>query len=231
MRYFLLLVGLSLISLTLQAEERQRVIHVSGVGQVQVVPDMARLTVDVFHVAKEAASAKDHVNKAVNEVLDAAQSAGVTKKDMSASDFRIQPEYKYDKNNGRQFVGIRLERRVSITLRDLDKLAMLADGVIAADVDYFSPPVLDYSKRAQAEKEALRSAVANARIKAEIIADEENDSLGEALDIREQGGNHPQQRRAVAFSASMSDPSMPSVVLPGTLDIVSRVNAIFLLQD
>ena len=228
MRYFLLLV-LSLTTLSLEAEEFQRSIHVSGVGQVRVVPDMARLTVNVFKVAKETAEAKNHVNDVINDLLAAAKSVGIKKRDMNASSFQIRPEYEYGKNDVRDFVGMYLERSVTITLRDLDKLSELVDAVIEAEVDYFSPPALDYSKREQAEAEALRKAIANARLKAEVLADEENDDLGRVLEVREQGNNHTP--RFAALSDAMPAESIRTEVLPGTLDIISRVQVSFSLQD
>ena len=219
-----------LLAIPALATEHEGIL-VTGEGVVRVTPDIAKIQIKDSDVQRLTQLAKENVNRTINEVLRQAKKMGVAVRDITANSIRVSPQYEY-KNKTKEFIGMRVERTINITLRDLSQLAELSDAAIEAGIDQLSPPQLDYSKRSKAALDALGMAIANARRKAKVLAQQENIALGNVVSIRELAGrNYPQPRKASAASLAYDSNGGDTVVFPGSIDIVSRVEARFALGD
>src|SRR5579872_7461483 len=108
-------------------------IQVNGHGELQVVPDMATLSLTVEKTAPDAAAARADVEARAAKVLDAARKAGIADKDIDAPSVTVEPAYDWG-NNTRKLVGQHVSRSIMLTLRDLSRYGELVDGLFKAGV-------------------------------------------------------------------------------------------------
>ena len=70
-------------------------IVVSARGEVDAVPDMAQLRLQISETAKTSAPAKQSVDRRVQAVLDVAAKLGLAEEDITASQIRVFPDYQW----------------------------------------------------------------------------------------------------------------------------------------
>ncbi|MDN5987876.1 MAG: oxidative stress defense protein [Hafniaceae bacterium] len=161
--------GLSALPALSQAAEMPEGPHLvtSGTSSVDATPDIATLTFQVTASAKDAASAKTQVDQRVAKYFDFLNTNGIEKKDISAANLSTQPEYDYLKDGKSELKGYRADRRVQVTLRQLDKLNGLLDGALKANLNEIRSVELGVAKpeayREQARQEAIKNAVSQAQ--------------------------------------------------------------------
>jgi uncharacterized protein len=108
-------------------------IIVIGEGSVSAAPDHARITSGVTTRAKTAKEASDADAKAMAAVLAALQAAGIEQKDIQTSRFSIQPVYTSPGPNMEQrLTGFSVSNRVSVTIRQIDKVGDILDRLVTA---------------------------------------------------------------------------------------------------
>ncbi len=202
-----------------------RGISVVADGEASVSPDLALVSLTVSLSGKELAPTRDDVNTRASAVLAFARTAGIAKPDLNAPDLQIQPEYDY--RHGQRLTGYRVARQVTIRVRDLDLLAAILDGVVAAGANEVQGAQMSAADASAAEHEALRNAVVAARAKAEVVATAAGAKVGEVLRIEEEpdfgGPPMPKMRMAMAADAVQTE------VATGDLTVTRRIRATFAL--
>ncbi len=144
-------------------------IHVSGVGEILVEPDMARLTLQVTRQGRDVAALKDEMDRITAGVLKLTDSLGIDRKDVTAAMVQIHPNRVYE--NGRQSIdGVIASRSIEITLRDLDDIGALMNRSLTLGINNISGVQLDTSRRPELELKAIDLAIENASMLAERVA-------------------------------------------------------------
>jgi len=94
------LIGFSILPALLSAAEVPTGPHIitSGSAGIDVVPDIAILTIEVSELNKEAAAAKKQVDQRVVQYFDFLQKQNIDKKDINAANLQTQAEYDYKKS-------------------------------------------------------------------------------------------------------------------------------------
>lgn len=192
------------------ADDRPRLISVSGQGEVQAEPDRALVTLGVESHKVKLDDARAEVTKAIDAVLKLTRDLKLDSKHVRATRINVQPEYNWD-NNGRErtLIGYVVARQVDIELRDLDKLGQLLEKSTDLGMNQLGEPRLDSSKRHDLEREALSKAVEDARLNAEVLAKAAGAKLGPAHTISATSGfaAPPMPMRVKAMAATAEDAS------------------------
>jgi uncharacterized protein YggE len=163
-------------------------IWVTGTGEVTVTPDIATLQVGVeAHEATEA-EAQDNASEAMDNVITALTSSGVMKEDIQTQYFRIRQRTRWDDATEQEIVvGYQVTNRVTAKIRDLEKVGSIIDTVVKAGGDLIRIDDLGFSVDDPSKyyDEAREKATADAKDKAEKLAEQTGVKLGEPTYIAE----------------------------------------------
>jgi uncharacterized protein YggE len=202
-----------------------RWICVTGRGEATVAPDLAIASFTLSGENKELATARDDVNRRASAVLEWLRRLEIAAGDVSAPDVSIQPQYDY--RRGQRLVGYRVARAVTVTVRDLDRLGEVLDGVVAAGANEVHGAHMSASDPSAAEHRALAMAMSAARAKAEALADAAGVGLGGVTRVEEESGVAEPLTPKMAMMREAGAVDVPTAVASGNLTIARRVRAWF----
>jgi uncharacterized protein YggE len=192
-----------------------RTITVTGDGSVTVVPDRAGFDFTVDTKAQTAKAALAQNADAAAAVAAAVKGAGVDGKDIQTSQVSLSPQ---TNENGTQILGYSAETTVSVT-STIAKAGSIVDAAVGAGVDGVSGPSLTLSDQDAQYRDALKLAVADARTKAQALAEAGGVSLGDVQSIDE--GSTPSP---VVWEQKAAAPSAGDVQIePGTQTVDATV--------
>ena len=166
-------------------------ISVTGEATVSVPPDQAQIDGGVTSDAKTACEASDANNAAMGKVLLALKGAGIDEKDYQTSRLSLQPQYAPNRSGSSPVVGYRASNRVTVRLRDVNKVAGIIDVLVGAGANELGGINFVVSQASKLLDDIRDKAVADARRKAEIYAKAAGVTLGEPLSISEEGAATP----------------------------------------
>jgi uncharacterized protein len=201
-----------------QTAATQHSIVVSGNGSVATVPDRAQLSFGVSSDAKTASAAL-HANAAeMTKVIAALKGQGIAAADIRTQFVSLSPRYT---PNGEDIVGYTAANSVNATVRRLDKVGSVIDAAVDAGANQVSGPNLVRSDQTALYRRALRAAIANAKGKAQTIAQASGLHLRRITDVSESGGPPPVPEAAKVGAG----PSTP--IEPGTQLVEASVTVTF----
>ena len=191
-----------------------RTITVSGEGEVQVVPDLARLVFNVETTHAELARAQAENASRLAAVIASLTSLGVAERDLQTSGYHAQPRHDYLVQD--RLVGYQVVNGVRATVRNLARLPELLDAAVAAGANLVHGVQFDVSDKEDALRRAREAAVRDARARAEQYAALTGVRLGPPVTIAEGGRGTPLPYAGrMAASLSMAEQAPPTPVEPG----------------
>ncbi|MEQ8858139.1 MAG: SIMPL domain-containing protein [Pseudomonadales bacterium] len=144
-------------------------IQVNGVGEIQAVPDMARLTLEVRREGGDVVALKRELDAVTGRVLEFSDELGVARRDVTAAAVNIYP--RYQRQDDEQVpVGVIASRTIEIIVRDLADIGELINGALERGVNGVGGVQLDASNRIELEQQALDLAIDDAIREAGQIA-------------------------------------------------------------
>lgn len=212
-----------------------RSFSVSGEGKVVISPDVAKFSYSVITEGGNDLSSLMKLNEDKGgKAIAFLKAEGVKADDIKTQQFNVSPRYQYSNCSGLQggqcpppsIVGYTVSQTVSVKVRkdDFGAIGKLLSGVVGAGANSVSQISFDVDDRNKAESEARAAAFAEARDKAEALADAGGFRIGRLLDISE-GGYGPyyaQSERSLSYGAGADSAyaTAPASIEPGTQDIV-----------
>lgn len=214
----------------LSISNQQEGIWVSGRGVVTVTPDIATLRLGVEVQAASVAVAQSQAAEAMDEIMDALTDNGVAEKDIQTQYFSIRQVTRWDRDKEREeVVGYRVTNKVNAKIREIDKAGVIIDAVAAAGGDYTRIDSIDFSVDDPSAyyEEAREEAMANAKAKAEQLAELADAKLGRATYISESSQiPSPIYRQAIYEEAI---PVAETTISPGEMEINLTVQVAYAL--
>ncbi|HAP47537.1 MAG TPA: SIMPL domain-containing protein [Afipia sp.] len=183
-------------------------VSVTGEASISVPPDLAQIDSGVTTEAKTAREASEANNKAMGGVLQALKNAGIAEKDIQTSRLSLSPQSTPGRNPNAPFqiTGYRASNRVTVTIRDIAKVADTIDVLVGSGANEISGISFMVSKASKLLDDARSEAIADARRKAEIYAKAANISLGAPISISEETAPGPVPYRKMAADMAASAP-------------------------
>lgn len=161
-------------------------INVRGEGEVLARPDIGQFTFAVRAEGDDAASAQEQSATAINEILAYLTEAGVAENDIKTTNYTLNPRYIYENSvcpagmycpPGEPVIdGYEVSQMVEVKVRNLDSSGDLISGVGERGATNISGLSFTIDDEDDLKAQARESAIADAREKAEKLAD--------ALDVR-----------------------------------------------
>ncbi len=199
-------------------------IVVSGTGRVAVDPDVADLRLGVAVSRPTVEAARSAAAEAMTAILAAVMAAGVAQRDVRTSLLSVHPRYDYRDGKAPTLVGYDLANIVELTARDLASLGAIVDGALSAGVTSLDGLSFRVDDPRDAERTARTAAVAEARSRAEVLAEAAGVAISGVADIVE-GGPPPSWPQPKAARMLATDAGTP--VEAGTTEISVTVTVTF----
>jgi len=170
----------------------QAQIVVTGEGTVTVAPDLAQVRGGVSTRARTVKEAADTNSRTMAAIIDKLVEAGIERKDIQTSEFSIQPvSASADSYSAQKLVGFNVSNQVTAKIRTIEKVSDMLDRMIAAGANNVWNVEFLVADPSKALDEARRSAIADARRKAELYANAAGVALGPVVSVTEQGTTVP----------------------------------------
>ncbi len=204
-------------------------ITVSGEGSVFGQPDVAIATLGVQADAASVGDARSKAADSMNAMVKALKDGGVADKDIQTTQFSVDPRYDYS-NNKQTLIGFTVNNIATVKIHDINKTGQLIDAAIAAGGDQARVQGLQFTMDdpSSLQSQARQKAMADAKRKAETLAQAGGIQLGSPRSISEGGGPTP-----VTFEAAglpRLAPSSQTPIQTGQLEVKVQVSVVYGLK-
>lgn len=220
-------------------------ISVTGKGEVLAKPDIGTFSFAVRSEGEDAASAQEQSAEAVNAILSYLEGEEVEEKDIKTQNYNLNPKYRYEERvcaagsfcpPGERIIdGYEVSQNVMVKVRDLDKAGDLISGVGERGATNISSLQFTIDDEDALMAEARAQAVADAREKADVLADSLGMRVSRIVGYWEENHNYyGMENRAATMEMSMdgmggSAPTAPSLPT-GENTVTAQVNISFELK-
>lgn len=222
------------------AAQETRHITVSGDAEVRVAPDEVILTLGVETWDKNLDTAKRQNDEIVAAVLALATEYQIPPERVQTDYVSIEPRYRNGYYEDRDFIGYFVQKTVVITLRDLSNFEALLADALESGVNYVHGIEFRTTELRQHRDEARALAIHAAQEKAEALAGELDQEIGDPLAIQEiqngwwsgynawwgthwGGGMSQNVIQEAGGAAALADSSLA----PGQISVNARVSVTF----
>lgn len=214
----------------------QNTITVNSSEKITIAPDIAEVVYAVRTEAKDAADCQQKNSESTNQVIELLKTLGIAESSIQTTDYYMYPVYDYSGNTQR-ITGY--EATASLTVSDIpiDELGDILTKSVASGINNIESITYQSSQYDEGYAEALKLAVASAKIKAEALAEAGGRTVGNVINIRE-NSNYSEARytdnalaskmRSAGTAEMTSDAAAP--VMPGEIDIEVNITVEYLIQ-
>lgn len=162
------------------------VITVTGEGRVDQAPDMATVSLGVTTEGATAAEALGANSAEIAKVLERLGSAGIEPRDVQTTGLSVNPNWQhYSSGEAPKISGFIANNGVTVRVRALDGLGAVLDAAVQDGANQLNGVEFGLQEPRPAQDEARRRAVADARARAELLAEAAGVKLGAIRSINE----------------------------------------------
>ncbi len=211
-------------------------ISVVGEGEVFAKPDIATISFSVNAKENDAATAQSKSAESVNAIIAYLKEKGVDEKDIKTQSYNLSPRYEYSRTICTQWecppqgepkvIGYEVTQSMDVKVRKTDDVGMLVTGVGELGATNVYGPTFTIDDDSALKAEAREIAIADAKAKAQKLADELGVRIVRMTGYWEDEGAYPMYSgygkggvEMAAMDANVA-PEMPT----GENTISSRVN-------
>ncbi|MGD2205844.1 MAG: SIMPL domain-containing protein [Anaerolineae bacterium] len=208
-------------------------ITVVGRGSVRIEPDIAQVSIGVETSAETIAEAVAENETQMKAILTALEEANIAEKDIQTMNFSIhmdrypEPMPRSVEEGSEPQPQYRVSNMVNVTIRDLDAVGDVLEVVIEAGANNIWGLSFGLDDQEAAQVDARADAIADAKDRAEALAELSGVELGPVMSVSEviSGGAVPMPvevaERAMAGGGSIS---------PGELEIGYQVQVTYFIE-
>ena len=193
-----LLLALAL-TLGLSAAFADTKITVTGSGEVLIPADVAVISLGVNVRSAEAPSAQAEANEVIAKIREALTAAGIDEEDISTGYINLYAAYDYSSSVER-ITGYNASSTLAVKVTDMTRVGEVIDLAFGAGANMLDGVSFSAKDDTAARAEALKAAVADAKAKADVLA--EAAGLGKLeIDSSAESGVYAYDSGANNFSA------------------------------
>ena len=205
----------------------QNTIVVSGEGKVTAVPDISRVTSTIRESAKTTKEATEKASQKSAALKKALLALKIDEKDIKTVNYYTSPKYTYT-NTGKAILdGYETVQTDEIKVRDTDLVAKVLTEITGAGINEVSGPEFTIDDTNKLKEEARGKAIAEAKQKAEKLADQLGVDLVRIVSFSEEGNYAymPYVREAaMTMSRDMTKDAVAPSVNAGEQEVKSNVS-------
>jgi uncharacterized protein YggE len=205
-----------------------RTLTVNGSGRVYMVPDIAYITIGVHTEGESASEAVQENSTQAQAVVDALRGEGIAEADIQTNNFSIYPQQQFD-DQGRPTGEVRfsVDNSVYVTIRNIENVGDILDTAVSAGANSINGIQFDVENKTEFLADAREAAVADARAKAQDLAEAAELTLGEIQSISEYTSGGPTPMFDMRAGAEMAQAAASIPVNPGQILLTLEVNVVF----
>lgn len=203
-----------------------RQITVVGSGDARGAPDQATVQIGVQSQAPTSSAALADNNTKMEALLAKLRELGVAEKDIQTSNFSISPTYN---NDGQTITGYQVNNTAAVTIRNIATTGELLDSVVTAGSNAIYGISFGIADPKALQGQARDAAIADARARAQSMAQAAGGSLGQILSISETIGAQPMPLMTGNAETMMADAGAVPVA-QGEQTITAQVQITFELR-
>lgn len=197
-----------------------RSVTATGSGAAVAVPNRASFGFGVTTQARTASAALNGNSAEMARVIAALKRSGVQAKDIQTSSVSLSPRTTPD---GDEIVGYTASNTVNATIRRLARAGAVIDAAVGAGANQVYGPSFTRSDEAALYRRALRSAYADARAKALVLAGAARGRLGAVRAITESSaGPIAVAEKGAATGAVPIEPGQQTIQASVTVEFALR---------
>jgi uncharacterized protein YggE len=204
-------------------------VSVTGFGEASGTPDVAYIQLGVDKTSQDVGQAVSDTNKTMEGVMAALDQFGVAKEDIQTTGFNVWPEDRYDPQTGMP-TGERVyhvQNMVNIKVRDIAQTGKVIESALSAGANQVFGLSFGIDDTSTLEGEARTDAVADAKVRAEQLAEALGLKLGDAIIISETyGGVSPYMVERAAYEGLGGGGGAPPIS-EGQLTVSATVTVTF----
>jgi uncharacterized protein YggE len=167
------------------AEENAAFISVIGTGTVEAPPDIATLMIGVTAEGATAAEALAKNSAAVDAVITRLTATGIESRDLQTSNLSLNPNWTGYDGGQPSISGYVAYNTLTVRVRRLDSLGAVLDAAVTVGANTLNGLTFGLADPAPVLDEARKAAVADARARAELLAEAAGMTLGRLTAIRD----------------------------------------------
>jgi len=207
-------------------------LSVQGTSVFRVTPDYATVVLGCYTEKEDLVEAQRVNAETVERIIQSIRDQGVEDKDIVTPNFSIGSVYDYNKSPATQ-VGYRVENMLNIIVRDIETVAAVMNAALLAGANQSYGITFGSTKQGEVYQEALKSAIAVAQGKAEVMAQAAGVELVQVLNIREvtniysPSTMYSNVRMEFAVDAAKG---LGDTIMSGALEVTANVELLYLIQ-
>lgn len=163
-------------------------ITVTGTAKVSATPDVAVLNLGVVNDGATVAAAQKGVTEKMNAIVNSLKNDfKVEAKDIKTENFSISPRYDWS-NGSQRIIGYTANQSVTAKARNFDQIGNILAKATELGANSVYGPTFSIDDPEKVKAEAREEAIAQAKAKAKLLADQIGIKLGRIVNFYE-GGN------------------------------------------
>lgn len=204
-------------------------ITVVGQGEAFGAPDQANVQVgvEVFTPTVNEATAQNEA--VIQQIMDALTALGIAENDIQTTNYSLWAEQIYGDQGPEGIAGYRVTNQVNVTIRDINQVSDVLAAVTEAGANTIYGISFSVADPAALEEEARAAAMADARVRAESLAELAGVSLGDITIISEVVGQ-PVMPLGLGGGMVMAEAAASPSVSPGQLSYQVQVQVTYGIQ-
>jgi uncharacterized protein len=211
--------GMQAPSASVTPQNEGPVVVTTGEGAVKVAPDRVWVSIAAESRARSPREAQRTNADAMKAVIDRLKSIGLADDAIRTSGYDLQPEFDYV--NGRQSLrGYVARNAIEVRVDDITRAGDVLDMAVGSGATNVSGVRFDLKDRTTPEREALRTAVADARRRADAAAAGAGMKVVGVVRIEEHRSMMPEPRPMMMTRQSMvADAAGAPPIAPGEIEV------------
>lgn len=170
MKKWIALMLMAALALTASFALADTDISVTGTGEIRVSADTAVINLGVSSQDTDVLKAQQQVNTSIAAIRKALMAQGVKEENITTDFMNIYAMYDYQ-NDQERLAAYNANTTLAIKVNDMDMVGSLIDVAFAAGANTLNGISFSASDTEDAKAEAMKKAVADARQKADILAE------------------------------------------------------------
>ena len=197
-------------------------INVSGSAREVVPPDRATWRFTIYSTAPSVEAAAANARAAQDRLMGRMAQLQVPADTLVSEGMRQGALWRYDQGH-RLPDGFFTELSYKLKLTDLKEYPVVSEKLFLDSLIEVQNVELTSTKKASAERDAIRSALVDAREKAETIAQEIHAKLGSVKDVSCQSDEPVVVRGMMMAAARASQPALEPIVVNARVSVTYRI--------
>lgn len=213
-----------------EANSSEYTLSVTGSGTVKATPNQAVISLGVITQADTVSDAVLENAEKMNAAVAALRQLGISEDDIETSWYSVNPIYEWNEmKHSSTITGYEVTNTITVTTYNLDILGPIIDNATAAGVNRVNSLTFKVSDEMQSQLEeiAIQNACADAKVKAEIIAESLNVTV---IGVKSISVNSVWPITPI-YSALDVRAVESTSIFPGESEITATVHVEFLIQN